>query len=225
MSRLTTVDWFGLFNSAVFILLASTSYWHRFLKFKPRANLPEFLAYAAVIFACILVAWRALRRYHFNTSVLVAFELGVLLHFAAGLVYPGSMRLYDLQLGINLFDYPLRFDKVVHAFNAYVGCALALDIFRAIGVKMARGRMLAAGLVVLGVGALIEIVEYLVVKTVPHNGVGNYDNNMTDLLGNLLGCLLFFATRGLLSAAGCRLAFWGLLEASENDLDSEVSSR
>ena len=50
---------------------------------------------------------------------------------------------------------------------------------------------LAVLLVVLGLGAVVEIVEYLVMLTVPNAGVGGYDNNMQDLIGNLLGGTLF----------------------------------
>ena len=46
-------------------------------------------------------------------------------------------------------------------------------------------------LIVLGLGAIVEIFEYGVTKTVPHNGVGDYDNNMQDLLGNCAGGLLY----------------------------------
>lgn len=216
-SHLTTVDWFVLFNSALLGLMAGTVYWHRFLAFKPRANWPEFAAYAGALFACIAVAWVRMRRRPVRLGVLVAVELGLLLHFAAGLVFQGSTRLYDLQLGIDWFGYPLRLDKVVHAFNAYVGFALALELLRVLGIPLVRGRMLVATLVVLGAGSLIEMVEYVVVKTIPHNGVGDYDNNMTDLLANLLGCLLFVATQALLTASRRRSRFWGVWEEAESE--------
>jgi hypothetical protein len=52
-------------------------------------------------------------------------------------------------------------------------------------------------LVVLGLGAIIEIVEYIVVLTVPQNGVGGYDNNMQDLLANLAGASSFMLVTAL----------------------------
>jgi hypothetical protein len=42
-------------------------------------------------------------------------------------------------------------------------------------------------LVVLGLGAVVEIVEYFVVLTVAHQGVGDYHNNLQDLVANLVG--------------------------------------
>jgi hypothetical protein len=204
-SRLTVVDLFVGFNAALFLLLASTAYWRRFLQFKTRADLPEFMVYATVLFTGILVAWWGLRRLSFRSPVLVLFEAGLLLHFSAGLMHPNGMRLYDLSLGVRLFDYPLRFDKVVHFFNAYVGCALTLELFRLLRVRIPRVRMLVVALTVIGVGAVIEMIEYMVVKTVPHNGVGDYDNNMTDLIANLAGCVAYAATQRAFAVLGRRL--------------------
>jgi hypothetical protein len=45
--------------------------------------------------------------------------------------------------------------------------------------------------VVLGLGAIIEIIEYIDTRTIPNHGVGGYDNNMQDLIANLIGGLLF----------------------------------
>jgi hypothetical protein len=59
-------------------------------------------------------------------------------------------------------------------------------------------------LVVLGLGAVIEIVEYVVVLTVPRNGVGGYDNNMQDLIANLCGAGAFLML-GATLARGARL--------------------
>jgi hypothetical protein len=87
----------------------------------------------------------------------------------------------------------LRFDKIVHAANAMIGCVVALEFFRLLKVRFARGLILVVLLVVVGTGAIVEIAEYVVVKTIPHNGVGDYDNNMKDLLANLVGCLAFAA--------------------------------
>ena len=60
---------------------------------------------------------------------------------------------------------------------------------------------LAVVLVVLGLGAVVEIVEYLVVLTVPEHGVGGYDNNMQDLIANALGASLAMVLRGVWRAA------------------------
>jgi hypothetical protein len=189
--RPNAFDIFALFNLILFSVLASSIYWDRFLNFKSRANLPEFIAYAVLLMAGMIVLWVGLRPLRISVPVLLAFQAGLFLHFAGGLSYPGGMRLYDHPIGIYFFDYPLRFDKIVHFTNALIGCIVALEIARLLKFRLPRALIFTVLLVVVGVGALIEIVEYVVVKTIPHNGVGDYDNNMTDLLANLFGCLAF----------------------------------
>jgi hypothetical protein len=191
--RPNAFDKFALFNLILFAVLASSVYWDRFLQFKSRANLPEFIAYAVIFMAAMVVAWIVLRPLNFSARVLAAFQVGLFLHFAGGLFYPGGMRLYDHSIGIHLFDYPLRYDKIVHLVNAFIGCIVTLEFFRLMKFRAPRALVLTVVLVVVGAGALIEIIEYAVVKTIPHNGVGDYDNNMTDLLANLAGCLAFAA--------------------------------
>lgn len=209
------MDGFGLLNVALFLLLAATTYWQRFREFRPQGNFVEFFVYGAVILVAIGAVWWRLRRVPFNFFALLALQLGILLHFAGGLLHPGGARLYDLSLGIRLFDYSLRFDKVVHLFNGFVGCIAALEVVHFAKIRLSYGLTLLVGLSVLGTGAIVEIVEYFVVKTVPHNGVGDYDNNMTDLVANLLGCLVFAGLRTGLRRAGVRSEFLRLAPADD----------
>jgi len=195
--RLTPVDIFAAVNVALFSLLAATVYWERFVAFRGRANLLEFLAYATFFLCAIGAAWFAGRKLLVRWTSLAAFEAGLLLHFAGGLLHPGGRRLYDHEIGLTVFDVALRFDKVVHLANAIAGCVLTLELLRVLGIRAGRATMLLVGLVVLGGGAVVEIVEYVVVKTIPHNGVGDYDNNMTDLAANLLGCILYALVRAI----------------------------
>jgi hypothetical protein len=191
--RPNPLDIFAIINLTLFAVLISSVYWERFLRFKSRANLPEFIAYAALLMGGMVILWIVLRPLHISVLVLLACQVGLLLHFAGGLSYPGGMRLYDYPIDIYFFDYLFRFDKIVHFVNSIIGCIVTLEIARLLKFRIPRVLSLVVILVVVGTGALIEIVEYVVVKTVPHNGVGDYDNNMTDLLANLFGCLTFAA--------------------------------
>ena len=207
LSRLEPLDAFGALNAALFLLLAATTYWKRFRAFRPEGNFAEFFVYGAIIFTAILIGWGALRRFRFPLLAVMTLEFGILLHFAAGLLHPGGARLYDLQLGISVFDYPLRFDKVVHLYNGFAGCIAVTEVAHFTKIRVPRGLTFFVCTSVLGMGALVEVVEYFVVKTVPHNGVGDYDNNMTDLVANLLGCLVFAVVRTMLQRAGMRSDF------------------
>jgi uncharacterized membrane protein YjdF len=62
-------------------------------------------------------------------------------------------------------------------------------IFREAGLDLGAFEAFIVVMVTLGLGALIEIVEYFAVLTVPNTGVGDYANNIQDLIVNLFGGL------------------------------------
>jgi hypothetical protein len=185
------LDTFVFFNLALFLLMAGTVYYDRFIEYRGTGNLLEFYIYAIFIIGLILVGWRSFRQIEMPRMLLVFIELGILMHFAGGLVFIDGQRLYDhFALGI-------RYDKYVHFTNALLAAAATDTIFARKHLRLSRLRPLVILLVVLGMGAVIEIMEYLVTITVPHNGVGDYDNNMQDLIGNLTGGFTYIVWRNL----------------------------
>lgn len=150
-------------------------------------SLAEFGIYATSIFAVIALSWYFLQDRPCPTSLLLVVELGLLAHFAGAFVPIDGGRLYEAEV------LGLRFDKYVHLINAFAGGAL-INQFLQPGLK-ARP-LIVAGLL-LGAGAVVEIVEFLAFLTVPDAGVGGYENNMQDLAMNLVGVSLFLAFRTL----------------------------
>jgi len=123
-----------------------------------------------------------------STSLLLWLQLGILAHFSGAFVEIDGGRLYDCTF------FGLRFDKYVHFTNAFVGSMLVAAIFKSRGIRFGALTSVITILTVLGLGAVVEIIEYGVVQTVEHTGVGGYDNNMQDLIANLMGslmCLMF----------------------------------
>ncbi len=153
----------------------------------------EFGLYAAAFIVVGVLLWRVLRRYPYPIWLLLALELGLLIHFAGGLIHfgPQNTRLYGH------YFLGLRFDKYVHFYNSLIGVIALRYLFRQAGLALRRMESLIVVAVVLGIGAFIEIVEYLAVTTMPSTGVGDYDNNMQDLVFNLMGGTLgvFLANR------------------------------
>lgn len=83
----------------------------------------------------------------------------------------------------------------MHFTNAFVMALLLRQLFMLRGLRLDAVNRLLILLCVLGLGAVVEIVEYIVCLTIPGNGVGGYDNNMQDLIGNLVGgavCVALF---------------------------------
>lgn len=178
------LDGFAAFNLALFLLLASLRYHDRFVHYFGSVRVHEFFIYACGLAVGIGWLWWTFRRYLISVSVLFWVQVGIAMHFMGAFVLIGEGRLYDLYL------LGLRYDKYVHVVNAMAITALVIRLLRLrinAPVPLDFFHALAALLIVLGLGAVIEIVEYLVVLTVPGNGVGGYDNNMQDLMANLFG--------------------------------------
>lgn len=93
---------------------------------------------------------------------------------------------------------PLRYDKIFHA--AACGVA-AWASWHAVGrwsgdsIKPGRRRFVAI-LMAAGAGAVVEMVEFTGVNVFPETNVGDYGNNMLDLVANLTGAIAVAAILG-----------------------------
>jgi putative membrane protein len=186
------IDVFAGVNLLLFLVLCVFRYRARFVAYRGPGHLEEFFVYAGVILGGILFLWWAFRRHTFDWVVLVLLQVGILMHFSGAFVPIGEGRLYDAHL------LGIRYDKYVHLVNAFAIAFLMGKLFRMRGIPRNPLHGILLLLAVLGLGAIIEMVEYLVVLTVRNNGVGDYDNNMQDLLANLCGSLAFLAVRAAL---------------------------
>ena len=194
------IDAFVLTNVLLFLLLCVFRYYARFVHYRGAQHIEEFFIYAGVILLAIALLWRVFRHYAFDGPTLLVLQLGILMHFSGAFVFVNEHRLYDqILLGV-------RYDKYVHFVNAAAGTLLVSRLFAIQHIALTRVNRLFIVLVVLGLGAIVEIVEYLVVLTVPENGVGGYDNNMQDLMANFVGACCFMlaqsAWRKLVAKAG-----------------------
>lgn len=181
--KVTNLDYFTLLNSLFFLMMCFVVYYDRFIDFRGAANIHEFFIYATVIFMTIFLFWSRYRHLDIRFSLLVLIELGILMHFSGAFIEIDGHRLYDSRL----FD--IRYDKFVHFINSMIATALVLHLFFKRGLPNTALVLLLAVITVLGLGAIVEIVEFTVTLTVQHNGVGDYNNNMFDLVANLLGSL------------------------------------
>jgi uncharacterized membrane protein YjdF len=185
VARVRNTDVFAGINAALFVIMCIAVYYDRFLQYRGRGNLHEFAIYAGVILSLIAIAWLYFRQFHFRNSMLALVQVGILVHFAGAFVPLDGGRLYDAYI------FGIRYDKYVHFYNAFVAAVVVGHVFDRVRAHLPFVRGLAVLLIVLGLGAVVEILEYLVMLTVPNAGVGGYDNNMQDLIGNLLGGTLF----------------------------------
>lgn len=178
---LRNVDVFALANLALFLFMCIFVYYDRFLQYRGRGNVHEFFIYALALLAYLGLVWWYLRHFTFPNLLLGMVQFGILIHFAGAFVPVDGGRLYDVVL------FGIRYDKYVHFTNAFVTTAVLIHLFGILNAHLPIIRQAVICLAVLGLGGIVEIVEYLVMLTVPNAQAGGYDNNMQDLIGNLIG--------------------------------------
>ena len=181
--KIRNFDTFALVNIFFFLIMCYLVYYDRFISYRGLANIHEFFFYATVIISVIIIAWYKFRYLHVRLGLLVLIEIGILMHFSGAFIEVDGHRLYDSRF----FD--IRYDKFVHFTNALISTFITLHIFSKRGIKDSNFTLLLAVLTVLGLGAVVEMVEYVVTLTVEHNGVGAYNNNMLDLVANFFGSI------------------------------------
>ena len=124
-------------------------------------------------------------RVRFSTEVLVMLSIAGFFHLAGGQIAIDGLSLYEQTWGF------VGYDHLLHVLG--VGAAgLAVwestsRMLRAFGGKEAA---LVTFLGAHAVGAFIEIGEYLATLVIGGLRVGDYTNNMRDLIANLVGALL-----------------------------------
>lgn len=175
------LDAFVAVNLLLFAAMCVFTYYARFVQYRGAGNVHEFFLYAAVLVAGVVALWRSFRGYPFGWGLLLLIQAGILAHFAGAFVQFDGYRLYDVSIA------GLRYDKYVHFANAFIAVRVVRHLTERHGIRVDGVVSVLVGMTVLGLGAVVEIVEYLVVRTVPANGVGGYDNNMQDLIANAAG--------------------------------------
>lgn len=142
--------------------------------------------YLAVTVALTLVMVGIDRAVGFTAPVLWGLALVAIGNMAGGVLLVGDGTLYLAPvLG------PVRYDKVFHALATGVGTIAAWAALRrwAQVERFTPGIAFSVVLMGCGAGALVEIVEYVGTLVVPNSSVGDYGNNMLDLVANLAGAL------------------------------------
>ncbi len=194
------IDIFVAVNLVLFLVMCVFRYYARFIHYRGIEHIQEFFIYAAAIICGIAVLWWWFRHYPFDATLLVLLQVGIVMHFAGAFVQIDGGRLYDVNL------LGIRYDKYVHFVNAFSATVLVSRLFQIQHIVPTGFNSVFLVMVVLGLGAVVEIVEYGVVLTVPNNGVGGYDNNMQDLIGNFCGSVFFVIARSICRREFCPAA-------------------
>jgi hypothetical protein len=190
----TGVDLFAAANAALFCAMCFLRYMDRFIAYRGAANLHEFFIYSSVLLGVIGFMWRHFRHHRVPTSILILLQIGIVMHFAGGFAQIDGRRLYEFHLFGGDGEWT-KYDKLVHFANASIVTVLIHRLLGPFPPGLLGRIMLVA--IVLGLGAFVEVVEYLAYLAVPNTDVGSYDNNLQDMIANVMGATLASAATGI----------------------------
>lgn len=145
-----------------------------------------------MVFAGVILVYMD-GRVRFSTPVLALLSVSGFCHMAGGNLVFGDTFLYEQSWG------GIGYDHLVHVIG--LGAA-GLAVWEATSWMLRAGGGKEAALVAFlganAMGAVIEIGEYLATLVISVARVGDYANNMQDLIANLVGALLAagWASRG-----------------------------
>jgi uncharacterized membrane protein YjdF len=166
----------------IFTIILLVSTWVFF-----RKENTEFVYYNILFFFLIMFVLIAERRLKFKFSVIIGLGVVLVMHLLGGLVQIGDMRLYDIPLG------PFAYDNLLHFAIGFVFAVLSLNLFHKVHEWKKTHKAAFFFFIVLctlGLGALVEIAEYIGVEFLKAPGVGDYVNNARDLVFDVLGAIV-----------------------------------
>lgn len=126
------------------------------------------------------------RSFRFSIGVIWGLVMVGIGNLAGGVLMVGDEPLYQLVV---LGD--IRYDKPFHALATGVAGWASYELISAWGTRRrSHGQAFGAVLMACGAGSLVEIVEFIGSRIFESTSVGDYDNNMLDLVANLVGALV-----------------------------------
>jgi uncharacterized membrane protein YjdF len=162
-------------------------YMKLFLFYAALINNLEFIFYILIYSLPIVLlnikAKKFLTKYFL---IYFAFSIFLVVHLVGGIINIGEVKLYDYYL-LGL----VRYDWFVHTIGGFLSALVAYDILERF-FEHKRVTKLALFLIIVGFasgfGAFNEILEFMAVIFLDAGRtVGDYQNNATDLVNNLVG--------------------------------------
>ncbi|HEX2028758.1 MAG TPA: DUF2238 domain-containing protein, partial [Nitriliruptorales bacterium] len=148
-----------------------------------RQNWPVYLW--VIVVGVVLAVWLHIR-YRFSRATRVGLTIFALAHVAGGMVPVADGVLYRQWLVEPL----VRYDNLQHAWGFGFAGRAVWEMLRGRLGAAARDPLVTWWLVVLAaaaVGAVNEVVEWVLTLTIPGTDVGGYDNTARDLVADLVG--------------------------------------
>ena len=155
----------------------------------------EFVVYIGVIIFFSIIIILTNKKVQYPNMVLWGLTLWALLHMSGGGVYIYGKKLYEIILIPLSTTYAIfKYDQFVHIIGFGVSTLLMHHLLKPY-LKEKTGTVAIPIVIImagLGVGALNEIIEFIVTVIVPETGVGGYTNTSLDLVADLIGAIIAY---------------------------------
>ena len=154
----------------------------------------EFILYIGVIILFLILVILTNKKIDYPNYVLWGLTVWGFLHLSGGGILINGRSLYEFII-VNLSEtYSIfKYDQFVHIVGFGVATLVMYHLISRL-VKNVWGNPVILSIIVLmaglGVGALNEIIEFLVTVIVPETGVGGYTNTSLDLVADLMGAVI-----------------------------------
>ncbi|QQR83817.1 DUF2238 domain-containing protein [Candidatus Peregrinibacteria bacterium] len=154
----------------------------------------EFLLYVAVVIGGFLWILATNKKMQYSNLLLWGLTAWSFLHMSGGGIFINGDRLYGKILLPIVSDpyFIFRYDQFVHFVGFGFATLLIYEILKPIlKPQLKTWGALSFVLIMagLGLGAINEIIEFLVTTLLPQTGVGGYINTALDLVFDFLGAL------------------------------------
>jgi hypothetical protein len=152
----------------------------------------EFFYYILIICIFIGIIIYRYESFHLTPYIIIGLSIIGFMHIAGGILHPFGTRLYDTYL-INNF-LVLRYDNLIHTLGIFTTTFIGYNMLRPhLSIKIKNNKFILALILILmalGVGAIVEILEFnAVIFLGAAEQVGDYFNNAWDLIFNLVGAI------------------------------------
>jgi hypothetical protein len=146
---------------------------------------PFVYYYVPITIVLALVVGWIHRSANFADSTLMALTLAAIGNLAGGVLVVGDGTLY----GASVIGQ-IRYDKVFHAVATGVAGWASYEAARRWGIVRRGAAIFVAIMMAGGAGAFVEIIEYVGSVIFENTSVGDYGNNMLDLVANTTGSIV-----------------------------------
>ena len=158
----------------------------------------EFIGYVALMAFLIILVYKLNKKYDFPSWILLGLSLWGIMHMAGGMIKFGKDVLYAYVL-VPIYSHPeiieltiFKYDQFAHFYFYLFATLFLYYLIKPYLVKEYSWGVIALFLIFagMGVGALNELVEFLMVLMLENTGVGGYYNTLLDIVFNTLGAVL-----------------------------------